>query len=292
VQLKGQLDQSVTMSSLTSFSAKFIECKVCGLGIESTSTKLKEHWEEHFIVREPKNITGKTCTDFDCKPISGCVKLNTRNTKNIFKCLQCDHSTGEQTMMVQHIRFTHEKVKAAKVADIKLKDQKCLDCDYLSTRQWRLYKHIKEVHSKIMCLQCEYTTRSDANLAGHVEFACDVIKDKNCPQCTFATAYPGDLIKHRRLVHARTCKNVKCGECDYETFGAADLARHIKAVHHRIKDHQCSVCFACMRRSGFPKDLATHLKSVHDKIKDKKCLQSVIMQEPLKPRTKMSAVDF
>ena len=60
-----------------------------------------------------------------------------------------------------------------------------------------------------------------------------------CDQCSFKTAYKGNLRSHIKTVHDRVKRNqeatdLACDQCSFTTLYRGNLKNHIKVVHEKI----------------------------------------------------------
>ena len=200
--------------------------------------------ESMFEVRKNTGIRNKTC--IECK-----VR---------YRCDKCDYKCSTNTLLKQHIKQVHDKIK----------NFECSRCDYKCSDNSNLQKHIKQVHDKIKdveCPKCDYKCSTNSTLLEHIKQVHDKIKDIECSLCAYKCSKNSILKTHIKQVHHKI-KDFECSQCDAKFSTNDHLKIHIKMVHDKIKDVECPKCdFKC----SYNGNLQRHIKAVHDKIKDFEC---------------------
>jgi len=117
-----------------------------------------------------------------------------------FQCDKCNKVLTTNSVLKQHIKMVHDKIK----------DVKCDKCQYACSTNGDLKRHIKQVHDKIKnikCSKCEYMCSYNCELKRHIKRVHDKIKDIKCSKCQYACSTNSDLKQHMNSIHERPKMN-------------------------------------------------------------------------------------
>ena len=130
----------------------------------------------------------------------------------------------------------------------------CDVCGYAASNEAYLRTHKRRMHSaggdprrekrRFECRYCDYhhwmkVVRDEHEKGQHLK-----LKDQECPQCEFKTAYRGQLNSHILRQHLSTGipKDFRCTEagCTYKGVSTNHVLSHLKKVHK--KGRECPQC--------------------------------------------------
>ncbi|XP_066144851.1 zinc finger protein 761-like isoform X2 [Euwallacea fornicatus] len=160
-------------------------------------------------------------------------------TKNKYKCKQCDYRTMYFGNMSRHLKIMHSSKK-----DIDYK--RCPQCSFKTFENSRLKRHIKEIHSKeapqYKCDHCEFTSKFNSCLKRHVETAHINTEPVMCPVCEKQSANIYTLRIHMKLHKTeQEVKMFQCVECPYKTRHSSSFKSHLKR-HDSPNKFKCTNC--------------------------------------------------
>ncbi|XP_035459998.1 zinc finger protein 142 isoform X2 [Scophthalmus maximus] len=154
-----------------------------------------------------------------------------------YHCSQCDFSSSNKTLFLQHQRHGHPGT-----------DQLCCNfCSFVTFNPVEFEKHIGHLHAneKIhRCSQCSYVTSHKRGLNRHMLMHSGE-KPHKCSLCDFRCRDESYLSRHM-LTHSDN-KNFMCAECGYVTKWKHYLNVHMRK-HAGDLRYQCDQCpYRCHR---------------------------------------------
>jgi len=199
-----------------------------------------------------------------------------------FECKICQKLFTKVTLLNQHVRRNHQKVK----------DIKCKSCDKAFYHTANLIKHTNSVHlglrkeceichgqfsdinrhkkrvhshtkstEKIHCNVCGKAFSNKESLDSHVQYIHTLGTNNQCEICNKMFSRIASLKKHKKSKHNSIKQDYECPECNKQLSCRDSLMGHIRNIHEERKE--VLLCVKCNYK-GRKKDLEKHINAVHE----------------------------
>ena len=163
-------------------------------------------------------------------------------------CDQCNHVAKTKRRMIEH-RNSH----------LGIKDEKCDNCAFSTSYRHSLRRHIRELHGKYLNKYNEYGT-----IGNRANKSKDIETKKNMEYKHELTGTYQNSLKEPRKEH-NEIKNNKCDECSFTTAYKGNLNQHMSSVHGKEGLHSCPYSPKCQFRKSRPEIILRHIALVHVK---------------------------
>ncbi|KAF2347528.1 HTH CenpB-type DNA-binding domain [Trinorchestia longiramus] len=117
------------------------------------------------------------------------------------------------------------------------------------------------------CTQCKFSTAYKGTLQRHIKVQHSTTKPYDCPLCEYSCADKRYLKTHTIARHSDV-RPFKCSQCEYSSTTNTHLKQHIMVKHLGVKPFQCS---QCKFSSGNKSNLERHTLVKHSNINPFHC---------------------
>ena len=184
-------------------------------------------FKKHFMENHP-SFTCPVCGIARFNKTSLGTHMESQHETNI-PCPQCGVMYTTKTSLNLHIGRIH--------SDKEL--QKCPKCDYKTRMTYEVRGHFMRMHTENNKETCQYCGEVFKNLKKHLlRTGCDgkVVERKKlpCNQCDKEFAWKSILAKHVKEIHSGI-KDRACPNCSYATYSGSNLKLHISKMHFGTK---------------------------------------------------------
>ncbi len=153
------------------------------------------------------------------------------------------HGELNKHIIAEHVKIPDSVEKIADLEDGTI--YRCTQCQFSTGQKSAFERHVREHVDNVACSECDFKTTDLANLKAHKKDnhrRADSAKEAgrrrslNCDECNYTSRYPNQLREHVNAKH-RMIKDKACGECDYRTSYATALNAHQK-IHEKKKEEK------------------------------------------------------
>jgi hypothetical protein len=197
----------------------------------------KQEGECYFCVKKKSHLEPRD-KKYDTETF---LYLKFNKEEKMFYCSICNRSGTGRTVLLRHIKATHQKAAKQEEMVFPNKRNNCEDgtCKEIYGSQKR----------EFWCKQCGEKRENDPK---QKQF-------KLCPDCGKSVTF---LKYHRETMHS--AEKDKCPKCELEFSNIHYLKYHIKNVHEKVPCPQCGKLF------GLGKGMSRHIDTQHTSNDEKK----------------------
>ena len=213
---------------------------------------------------------GKSKMEPGSKSEDDSQKMGRPKSNKVYKCAECDYSSGRRTRWTEHMGRVHGIITEKDLQRQKQPEFPCKLCEKSFIFEKDLKRHNRIVHTAVSqtCEVCNKTYKSkyvfDKHVATHEEgyvqpmFTCQL-----CPR-SFTTKFM--LAHHIKSEHLGIKKTYLCPTCG-KSFSQIRSYRQHANVHAGIRPFQCETCG---KSFTYEKSLKEH-RYMHDNLRRFAC---------------------
>ncbi|XP_019955161.2 zinc finger protein 142 [Paralichthys olivaceus] len=206
-------------------------CPTCGQSFRQ-SRSLKAHMKTHNIQTASKPVA---CFQESCSFQSSLRKELLRHTVEAHgvKAVECRHYACGAIFQTEMDMEIHYRTHIA---------YHCSQCDFSSSNKTLFLQHQRLGHAgidELCCDFCSFVTFNPVEFEQHIGLLHANEKIHHCPQCSYVTSHKRGLKRHM-LMHSGD-KPHKCSLCDFRCRDESYLSRHM-LTHSDDKNFMCAEC--------------------------------------------------